>query len=105
MRRIKPYSDRGASCSVRARLLEVSRDAIPAPVGSRGISTRTVLKTPSTSDCLCQAKRYERSADRVDTRAGHYERKLQTKAWEVSLQVPQLRSLPFESQIIERWPR
>ena len=57
------------------------------------------------ADRLCQAKRYERSADRVDTRAGHYERKLQTKAGEVSLKVPRLRSLPFESQIIERYRR
>ena len=48
---------------------------------------------------------YERSADRVDTRAGHYERKLHTKAGEVNLKVPKLRSLPFERQIIERYRR
>ena len=40
---------------------------------------------------ICRAQRYERSADRVDTRAGHYERKLQTKAGEVQLRVPKLR--------------
>lgn len=57
------------------------------------------------ADQLCGAKRYERSADRVDTRAGHYERKLHTKAGEVSLKVPKLRSLPFETQIIERYRR
>ena len=45
------------------------------------------------------------SADRIDTRAGHYERKLHTKAGEVSLKVPKLRSLPFETQIIERYRR
>ncbi len=54
---------------------------------------------------LCGAGRYERSADRVDTRAGHYERKLHTKAGEVNLKVPKLRSLPFETQIIERYRR
>ena len=32
------------------------------------------------ADQLCGAKRYERSADRVDTRAGSYDRKLETKA-------------------------
>jgi hypothetical protein len=32
---------------------------------------------------LCNAQRYERSEARRDTRAGHYERKLQTKAGEV----------------------
>src|SRR5208337_4994201 len=56
-------------------------------------------------DELCGAKRYERSMERLDRRAGHYERKLQTKAGEVALQVPRLRSLPFETQIIERYRR
>lgn len=57
------------------------------------------------ADQLCGASRYERSADRVDTRAGHYTRKLLTKSGEVKLQVPRLRSLPFETQIIERYRR
>jgi transposase-like protein len=57
------------------------------------------------ADLLCQAKRYERTADRIDTRAGSYERKLVTKAGEVKLKVPRLRSLPFETQIIERYRR
>jgi putative transposase len=57
------------------------------------------------ADRLCQARRYERTADRVDTRAGSYERKLQTKAGQVKLKVPRLRSLPFETQIIERYRR
>jgi len=57
------------------------------------------------ADALCGAKRYERTADRADTRAGHYRRKLTTKAGEVDLKVPRLRSLPFETQIIERYRR
>jgi putative transposase len=57
------------------------------------------------ADRLCQAKRYERSAERASTRAGHYERKLQTKAGEVTLQMPKLRSVPFETAIIERYRR
>ena len=57
------------------------------------------------ADQLCGAKRYERSPARVDTRAGSYERGLQTKAGQVKLQVPRLRSLPFETQIIERYRR
>src|SRR5207245_7019902 len=51
------------------------------------------------------AQRYERSAERVDTRAGSYERQLHTKAGEVTLKVPKLRSLPFETAIIERYKR
>jgi putative transposase len=54
---------------------------------------------------LCGAGRYERSADRVDTRAGHYERKLETKAGVVTLKVPKLRTLPFETAIIDRYRR
>lgn len=54
---------------------------------------------------ICRAGRYERSAERVDTRAGHYERRLETKAGVVTLKVPKLRSLPFETAIIERYRR
>jgi transposase-like protein len=38
------------------------------------------------ADQLCGASRYERSAERVDTRAGHYTRRLLTKAGEVRVQ-------------------
>ena len=58
------------------------------------------------ADRLCQAKRYERTASRKDTRAGHYERKLQTRAGEAAkLNVPKLRQLTFETAIIERYKR
>lgn len=57
------------------------------------------------ADALCNAQRYERSPDRVDTRAGSYERKLHTKAGEVTLNVPKLRKQTFETAIIERYRR
>src|SRR5262245_10047391 len=57
------------------------------------------------ADRLCNAQRYERSAARRDTRAGHYERGLQTKAGEVRLRVPKLRRQTFETAIIERYRR
>ena len=57
------------------------------------------------ADQLCGAHRYERSEGRKDTRAGSYERQLQTRAGEVSLKMPKLRSLPFETAIIERYRR
>ena len=57
------------------------------------------------ADELCQAKRYERSSGRVDTRAGSYQRGLETKAGRVSLKVPKLRKLTFETAIIERYRR
>ena len=52
------------------------------------------------ADEICRAQRYERSAERVDGRAGHYERTLHTQAGEVKLRVPKLRRLPFETAII-----
>src|SRR5581483_356726 len=57
------------------------------------------------ADVLCGAKRYERSPERLDTRAGSYTRGLHTKAGEVTLKVPKLRSLPFETAVIERYRR
>ncbi len=46
------------------------------------------------ADELCGARRYERSPERLDTRSGHNRRKLLTKAGNVELKVPRLRSLP-----------
>ena len=57
------------------------------------------------ADRLCNAERYERSEARRDRRAGHYERKLQTKAGEVKLRIPKLRAQTFETAIIERYRR
>ena len=57
------------------------------------------------ADELCGARRYERAEGRKDTRAGSYERQLHTKAGEVTLTVPKLRNLPFETAIIERYRR
>lgn len=57
------------------------------------------------ADAMCGAQRYERSPDRVDTRAGHYDRKFHSKAGEVTLKVPKLRKQTFETAIIERYKR
>lgn len=57
------------------------------------------------ADVLCGAGRYERNPDRVDTRAGTYDRKLHTRAGEVSLKMPKLRRQTFETAIIERYRR
>jgi transposase-like protein len=57
------------------------------------------------ADQLCGAQRYERSPDRVDTRAGSYTRTLQTRVGAVALKMPRLRKLPLETPIIERYRR
>ena len=50
-------------------------------------------------------QRYEHSPDRVDTRAGSYQRKLHTQAGEVELKMPKLRKQTFDTAIIERYRR
>lgn len=57
------------------------------------------------ADELCGARKYERTEGRKDTRAGSYDRRLQTKAGDVTLTIPKLRNLPFETAIIERYRR
>lgn len=57
------------------------------------------------ADQLCGARRYEHSWERKDTRAGYYERGLDTRAGRVRLKVPKLRKPPLETQIIERYKR
>ena len=57
------------------------------------------------ADELCNVQRYEDSPDRTDTRAGHYARKLHTKAREVEVKVPKLRTQTFETAIIDRYRR
>ena len=57
------------------------------------------------ADRLCNAEKYQRSEARTDTRAGHYQRKLHTRAGEVTLNMPKLRQQTFETAIIERYRR
>ena len=57
------------------------------------------------ADRLCHAKRYERNAERASTRAGSYKRNFETTSGKVTLNIPKLRNLPFETAIIERYRR
>ena len=57
------------------------------------------------ADKITQAHKYKRTEKHTDTHAGHYHRKLMTKAREVALKIPKLRNLPFETANIERYRR
>ncbi|AQT68808.1 Transposase [Anaerohalosphaera lusitana] len=57
------------------------------------------------ADQLCNAKRYERTSERVNSRAGHYKRNLHTRSGEVKVKMPKLRRAKFETAIIERYRR
>jgi hypothetical protein len=64
---------------------------------THGIRVHDALETANTM-------RRNMQAERVDTRVGHYERKLETKAGTVTLKMPKLRRLPFETAIIGCYP-
>jgi putative transposase len=93
----------GLSDAIRVDQVQL-RGHIDAAVRSSVEETLNAL-LQAEAEQICGAARYERSPERMDTRAGHYERKLETKAGEVTLKVPKLRSLPFETAIIERYRR
>jgi transposase-like protein len=101
-------SDDGAKCAEFGEIIKVDEALIRQHVEE--VVRQSVEETlngllDAEADALCGARRYERSPDRLDTRAGHYQRKLQTKAGEVTLNVPRLRTTIFETQIIERYRR
>lgn len=54
---------------------------------------------------LTNAAKYERSAERQGYRSGHYSRNLTTTSGDVTLNVPKLKGVPFETAIIERYRR
>ena len=54
---------------------------------------------------LTQAARYERTEARQGYRSGHYSRNLTTTSGEVTLKMPRLKGVPFETAIIERYRR
>jgi len=57
------------------------------------------------ADELVQARPYERTTTRKDQRNGKRKRKLTTRVGEIELTVPRLRTIPFQSQIIDRYKR
>lgn len=57
------------------------------------------------ADKLVNAKRYARDEQRRGYRAGHYERSFTTTSGDVTLRMPKLKGVPFETAIIERYRR
>jgi transposase-like protein len=57
------------------------------------------------ADRLVNAQRYERNTDRKGYRSGHYDRNFTTTSGNVTLHVPKLKGITFETAIIERYRR
>ena len=81
---------------VKAHLDEIVKDSVEKTLNDL---------LDSEANRLCKAKRYERTSERIGNRAGHYEREFQTKAGMVTLKMPKLKHIQFETEIIERYRR
>ena len=57
------------------------------------------------AESLTQAARYERSEARQGYCSGHYDRNLTTTSGDVTLHIPRLKGVSFETAIIERYRR
>ena len=96
-------------CTKKAgKIFQINEEEVKEHLGEivRGTVQETLnALLEEEAERLCNAKRYERTESRRDTRAGYYKRKLQTRAGEVDIRMPKLRTLPFETAIIERYRR
>ena len=57
------------------------------------------------AESLTQAARYERNETRQGYRSDHYDRNLTTTSGDVTLHMPRLKGVSFETAIIERYRR
>ncbi len=57
------------------------------------------------AEALTQVARYERNEARQGYHSGHYDRNLSTTSGEVTIHMPRLKGIPFETAIIERYRR
>ena len=69
--------------------------------GSVGETLNELLEKEAES--LTQAARYERNETRQGYRSGHYDRNLTTTSGDVTLHMPRLKGVSFETAIIERY--
>ena len=99
-----------------ARLYGLNRVILfPCPVNSmltpclklvRGSVEETLNELlEAEAEKLIQAARYERNEARQRYRSGHYDRNLTTTSGDVTLHVPRLKGISFETAIIERYRR
>lgn len=89
-------------------IIQINEESIKNQLGElvRGTVEETLNSLlDAEADALCGAQKHERTLERTNYRSGHYQRKLHTKAGEVTLNMPKLRLSPFETAIVERYKR
>jgi putative transposase len=80
--------------SKKGEIIQINEENVKEHLGEivRGTVQETLnALLDEEADRLCNAKRYERSEARKDTRAGYYARALHTKAGEVELKVTEIK--------------
>ncbi|MBD3314963.1 MAG: IS256 family transposase, partial [Chitinivibrionales bacterium] len=90
------------------KIIEINEQEVTDHLGTlvRGTVEETLnAMLDAEADQICNAGRYEHSAERKDSRSGYYKRKFGTRVGEVEVKVPKLRTLRYESAIIERYRR
>ena len=86
------------------KIVQMNEEVIKGQIKElvRGSVEETLKKE---TESLTQAARYERSEARQGYRSGHYDRNLTTTSGDVTLHVPRLKGVSFETAIIERCRR
>ena len=87
-------------------MIQLNKDLIKH--GLKGLVRSSVEETLNAlldkeADELANPQKYGRSSGRQGYHSGHYKRNFQTTAREMELNVPKLKSVPFEAAIIERY--
>ena len=91
-----------------AKIVQLNEEAIKGELRElvRGSVEETLnAMLEAEAEKLTQAARYERKENRQGYRSGHYDRKLVTTSGEVTLHMPRLKRMTFETAIIERYQR
>lgn len=91
---------------MQGKIIQINEDQIHDKISQ--LVKGTIEDTINTlldaeADELVNAGRYERSEERQGYRSGAYQRKLQTSSGDVTIKMPKLKQLTFESAIIERY--
>ena len=84
------------------KIVQLNEEAIKGQI--KELARGSVEETLN-AEKLTQAARYERNEQRQGYRSGHYNRNLTTTSGDVTLKVPKLKGISFETAIIERYRR
>ena len=89
-------------------IVQLNEEAIKGQIKElvRGSVEKTLNELlEAEAEKLTQAARYERNEQRQGYRSGYYNRNLTTTSGDVTLKVPKLKGISFETAIIERYRR